>query len=547
MGNGRSGFPTRELESSMTLVPIVDRELRVQARRPMTFWTRTAAATLALAVLVVLASEGTWQGGSGARAFGRLQHILWLTIWVVVPLITADCISRERREGTLGLLFLTPLRAAEIVVAKGLANALQALSVFLAAVPVLTVPLLFGGVSAEGAMISVAFDLSALVFGLAAGLGASALCIRWGRAVALAISLAVGAYLLLLPICTFLACVIGLPPGRPVSMPQSIIQVMYLATGEHEIWASYAAWATARLPTNFAFWYAGMPVLTALLTLFCVVLLVARRLKRHSREDAPSRLAVWCERIFCSPILWHAWLARQTRRSLERNPVGWLERRSWSGRLLTWGWMLIVTVVLAVMSGTPVFFRRSQSDDWMTALAGALAACIAFTAAGSFHRERETGVMELLLVSPLPERQIVLGRLFGIWGQFLPASALLVATWGAMRLGWDWDMTVYLLFSGATFLVLPVAGLYFSLRSRQVLSAWFRAVAATVVFPWATAFGLTLILVRSLDFPATSPGHVPPGLVCIALGLGLQGAVAIALARRLEKNLKHRQFVQRAA
>ena len=41
---------------------------------------------------------------------------------------------------------------------------------------------------------------------------------------------------------------------------------------------------------------------------------------------------------------------------------------------------------------------------------------------GSFRRERETGVLELLLVAPLSTHQIVWGRLRAIWGQFAPAA-----------------------------------------------------------------------------------------------------------------------------
>jgi len=45
----------------------------------------------------------------GGRLFSALNATLFLSIWIFVPLLTADTISREKREGTLGLLFLTPL------------------------------------------------------------------------------------------------------------------------------------------------------------------------------------------------------------------------------------------------------------------------------------------------------------------------------------------------------------------------------------------------------------------------------------------------------
>ena len=47
----------------------------------------------------------------------------------------------------------------------------------------------------------------------------------------------------------------------------------------------------------------------------------------------------------------------------------------------------------------------------------------------SFRRERETRVLELLLVSPINEWQIILGRLRGLWTQFLPSLALLLGGW----------------------------------------------------------------------------------------------------------------------
>ena len=52
----------------------------------------------------------------GGRLFGYFNTLLFFTIWILVPLVTADCISSERREGTLGLLFLTPLRARRFLI-----------------------------------------------------------------------------------------------------------------------------------------------------------------------------------------------------------------------------------------------------------------------------------------------------------------------------------------------------------------------------------------------------------------------------------------------
>src|SRR4030095_16411215 len=67
---------------------------------------------------------------------------------------------------------------------------------------------------------------------------------------------------------------------------------------------------------------------------------------------------------------------------------------------------------------------------------------IALGAAGSFRRERELGMMELLLVTPLRVGQIVSGRVRGLWGQFLPGVLLLIGIWlfltGGKGLGEQW-------------------------------------------------------------------------------------------------------------
>jgi hypothetical protein len=129
----------------MNVLPVIARELRASARQPFTYYVRALGAT---ALLLASLLFGVYQGfemGMGRRLFGALHCTLFCAIWVLVPMLTADCISRERREGTLGLLFLTPLKGTDIVVAKGLAQGLRALTLGLAVVPVLTIPFLLGG------------------------------------------------------------------------------------------------------------------------------------------------------------------------------------------------------------------------------------------------------------------------------------------------------------------------------------------------------------------------------------------------------------------
>jgi ABC-type transport system involved in cytochrome c biogenesis permease component len=109
---------------------------------------------------------------------------------------------------------------------------------------------------------------------------------------------------------------------------------------------------------------------------------------------------------------------------------------------------------------------------------------MAMSAAGSFRRERETGVLELLLVSPLGESQIISGRLGGLWSQFAPAAGLLLTVWAycSTFLPDKGDAGTFLFFL-VTFLTVPVFGLYFSLRCHNFLTAFLSTIAVALVLP----------------------------------------------------------------
>ncbi len=155
--------------------------------------------------------------------------------------------------------------------------------------------------------------------------------------------------------------------------------------------------------------------------LVAAVLVAGAKTRRSWQEEPPSRRQVWLQRTFCTPVLWVAFFRRWMRWKLERNPIGWLEQRTWSGRLVTWGWFAVLISIYSAVLTDHQFLMNG--DDLQETMAWLLAGSMAMSAAGSFRRERDTGVLELLLVSPLGENQIISGRLGGLWSQFLPAAA----------------------------------------------------------------------------------------------------------------------------
>src|SRR6185295_16622942 len=62
---------------------------------------------------------------------------------------TADAIAEEKRENTLGLLFLTDLKVGDILLGKLLASTATLFFGLLAMMPLLAIPVLLGGVTSR--------------------------------------------------------------------------------------------------------------------------------------------------------------------------------------------------------------------------------------------------------------------------------------------------------------------------------------------------------------------------------------------------------------
>ena len=114
-----------------------------------------------------MAPSGTFI--TGATLLHQMSWLLFLAT-LLMSLVSADSITRERREGTLGLLLLTDLTPGEIVWGKMLSCGLTSFLVLLGALPALMFPVLAGGVTgSEAALIGLGL-LNTLFVVLAAGL-----------------------------------------------------------------------------------------------------------------------------------------------------------------------------------------------------------------------------------------------------------------------------------------------------------------------------------------------------------------------------------------
>jgi ABC-type transport system involved in cytochrome c biogenesis permease component len=117
----RLGLRRRKRDNgrAMTFLPVVERELRVAARRRGTYWSRLAAAVIGWAVAAwVLTAASAAGAQTGAVVFNVLAALVFVYAALAGLLATADCLSEEKRDGTLGLLFLTDLKGYDVVFGK---------------------------------------------------------------------------------------------------------------------------------------------------------------------------------------------------------------------------------------------------------------------------------------------------------------------------------------------------------------------------------------------------------------------------------------------
>src|SRR5256885_821281 len=196
----------------MRFLPIVDRELRVAARRRGAHGLRLFAALASFAIiawLCVRPTPGQPPAALGQALFSSLSLMAFAYCLLIGPFIPADCISSEKRDGTLGLLFLTDLRSVEVVLGKWVAASLAGLYGLVAVLPSLGIPLLLGGVTpGEYGRVALAV-VNAILFSLTAGMFVSALSREQTKAI-------LGSFILVLALS-------GLLPGLMVLLIQGFL------------------------------------------------------------------------------------------------------------------------------------------------------------------------------------------------------------------------------------------------------------------------------------------------------------------------------------
>ncbi len=410
----------------MTFLPIVDRELRVAARKRSTFWLRVVAALVTITISAAFLGIGglmEMQGGMfplslGAVLFAILTWMSFVCACFAGVFFSSDTLSEEKREGTLGLLFLTDLRGYDVVLGKLMAMSLRTFYALLAIFPIVGITLLMGGVTGAEFWQRMLVLANTLFFSLAAGMFVSSISRESQKAL--------GGTLFLL-----LIFVVGLP----------LIDAWIAEALNRPFVAlfSYASpWFGCRLAGNATvkmFWWSfAVPnflgwIFLALASVFT---------PRAFHEKTAGGTSVKKNWLYSLRFGTDRGRGRRRRRLLEINPALWLAHRQ------RWRWLFLWVFSFACVALFTFVVAYNWSNENRGVNYGMLMGANFFfgvvilglkfwmaTQASRFFIEAwRTGALELLLASPLPEKKIIRGQWSALARLFFVPAAVIVLTQG---------------------------------------------------------------------------------------------------------------------
>jgi hypothetical protein len=492
-----------------TSFPIIERELRVAARRRGLYLSRYIAAIsgAAVALFALLWSMSLAQlTGSPGRFLFLCDSVLAALYCFSAGLFwTIDCVAREKREGTLGLLFLTRLGSMDILLGKLAANALPSFFSFLTIFPLIGLAFCLGGVNAREFWLMTLALLNLLTFSLVLGLFISCLLSVQGVAVIFFSTL------MLLP-----SAVAGW--SLFLSNSQEISPLWFAFNPLYPVAVALDAGIPRVSPEFFA---------SAILTTqgSNVVMLVSG-----------AMIMQWSVRLRPLGFRLPSWpkTHRRVRGGLlEKHPV---IRLGLSGSSSLWLLFVFGGVTAAVLYWDPL------SNHWAykavlvpLSLHYLLKALFAWEAGRALIMERKNGFFEILLTTPVNPAVILRGKKLGLRRQLLPLIILTVLAHcayiiyslrgnGLSPAAWIAFCSLVVLY--IDFFALSWIGLWQGLMAPNAHRAFLRTLLLGLGAPWMpfiSLVGLAWFVLRD-DFPSefvplAAIGIVSASVFGVAIGL----------------------------
>lgn len=474
----------------MNFLPIVHRELLVRARQPVTWRMRWLAAGLALLVTLP-ALLGQYQNPAmmGQRIFAGVALLALAYCLFEGARQTSDCLSWERREGTLGLLFLTDLKGYEVVLGKLTAGLLNSFYSLIAILPVLSLPLLAGGVTAGEFSRMALVLVNTLFFALAMGMWVSSRSHEEMKALFAALALLMA--VILIPL--LLDWLLHWPAFKAAQARFSVGSPGF---------ACFLAFAAAYPGAPHLFWI-SMAVIQTLSwgLLFAAAWQAQRSFREDSRETAPEET-----KLRNRAGAQHQ--SEKQRRLLESNPIQWLARRQRGALLYVWcmaGAVVFAAVARSLfysLSGTRPVLGWGLFGYSQVIVSFAFRFLIAYLACRFFVEARRSGTLELLLCTPWPRREILRGQTSAFWRLIFWPVLFTACLQSFLTYSQLWRYGLSMGFAAATSvarlfldaLALSWFGMRSGLTSKRPATAVAQTFLWVVILPWVLQMALSQML-----------------------------------------------------
>lgn len=505
--------------------PILLKEVYVSGRRRATYITRAGYVLLLIIIVTLVYLEARPRHSmQGVAAIQRLQEVApaltaavgwfeFVGLALIAPVLAGGAFCDERRSGTLGALFTTPLSAFQIAAGKLAAATVQLLILTLLGAPILLGARVFGGVSASAVMGVTAMALCtallcaalAMLHSIRAkrGVNATAAAILWMAIISAAPSLIL-AYLGFRGVVKVspetMICLS--PPATLMALTAQLVEGMGAPVQSELFWLKSVAYLLVLIAITFALMVttlrrtmikdAGSPVTfpasrrkgrrRAAATVVDPTVIAPVDSASPSRSDpsatASSRAAALHRKR--AALISHDDADIE---SIGQNPVLWRELRI-SPFTRRWHLWLALTLIGGILIAVHLLMARegaSGRDHFAVPMVVAVIATFVSvifavtSGTGAITNERESRTLESLLTTPLRASEIVLGKFWGALRRqwYVPAGVavhtLLVSLF-TLKPGFL-AVTHFLLIWSATAAFLTASGIWLSARAKRTVTA----------------------------------------------------------------------------
>lgn len=487
----------KEPNSIMSLLPIVERELRIHSRRWQTYFGRMIGAGLGMLLLMFLLYSMRRMRGSevGVMIFNFMTWSTYLFALATGGRATSDSVSSEKRDGTLGLLFLTPLKGFDVVLGKLVSGSLGAVYTLLAFLPMMAIPLLMGGVTWD-LFWHVVLMLFATLF-LTVCVGMLASCAFYKDQVAALVTFLGSTLLALVPVIFFM--VAEWVDNDAILDSSSPPAWIYFLSPSWGLVASFPWSAGMGSPGTV---YGSSLMGSLMLSLVCIGWASWLLPRRWQTKAESAQQASW-RKLFKQWTQGDRSLRDQSRsRMLDENAVFWRCSRSRLDVSLPWVFIAVVFLAVGILFGAYGEEVLSEGTFMMVSLTFHMGIKIwmAGAAARTFCEDRNSGALELLLGTSLTVQEILEGKFRSLRRTFMmPVCFFLLLDFIFMFQGPDeseWYMwwMIFMILLPVDLLAISWLGMWRGLNATRVAKASSAVHSRILIFPMIFMAFLTMAI-----------------------------------------------------